>query len=562
MATIGSEAKGHPASRDVESIAPMEITQVQEKEFDGVKEESGPDNIGTLERRLKSRHIQFLALSGAIGTGLFVGSGQVLSLAGPLSAFLSYLITGFNLYCVIVSLGEMSAWLPVPGAVGVFASRYVDPSLGFAVQWSYWYQNGIGVPIEISAAAVVLDYWPAAAAHISQAALITVFLVPMIVINCLPVRMYGEAEFAFGAIKLTTIIGLLILMFLISVGGVTPDHKPIGFKYWSDPGPMNAYLVPGALGRFLAFFKVFINATFSYGGSELVVVAGGECENPRRNIPKAVRRVFWRVGIFYVLSVFLVGLCTSSQDPNLLNAITNSVPGAGQSPFVIAIQNAGIRVLPSIINGVVLTSAWSAGNSFFYASTRVLYSAALDGKTPAFLKFERFGVPYAAVAATTVLSLLVYLNVNNASSEVFWWFSNISGASTLVVWMSVCFTYVRFHAALKHNGVDRATLPYKGWGQPYLAWFSIIFCGTVALFNGFDSFFPGKFSAKSFLPAYINIPIFLALFFGYKFVNKAKWVKLEDIDIWTGKAEIDRLEPLWVVPQPRNFLERMWFWIA
>ena len=134
MAAISSDAKSHPAYQDVESSAPIEITQVQEKQqFDGVKEESGPDHIGTLERRLKSRHVQFLALSGAIGTGLFVGSGQVLSLSGPLSAFLSYLITGFNLYCVITSLGEMAAWLPVPGAVGVFASRYVDPSLGFAL---------------------------------------------------------------------------------------------------------------------------------------------------------------------------------------------------------------------------------------------------------------------------------------------------------------------------------------------------------------------------------------------------------------------------------------------
>lgn len=515
-------------------------------------------HIGTLERKLKSRHVQFLALSGAIGTGLFVGSGQVLSLAGPLSAFLCYAITGFNLYCVINSLGEMAAWLPIPGAVPIFAARYVDPALGFTLGWNYWYQFAIGVPIEVTVCGVIIDYWPNS---IPKAALITLFFGTMVLVNCLPVRIYGEAEFVFGAVKLTTIVGLILLMFIITVGG-SPNGDAIGFRYWNDPGPMNTYLKDGSLGRFLAFWKVFIQATFSYGGSEMVVVASGETENPRRNIPKAIRRVFWRIAIFYVLSIFLVGLCVSSKDPNLLNAISSSAPGAAQSPFVIAIQNAGIKTLPSIINAVILTSAWSAGNSFFYASTRVLYAAALDGKAPSILKWERFGVPYGCVAATTVLSCLVYLNVNNRSAEVFFWISNLSAVSTLIVWASVCYTYLRFYYGLRHQGVSRDTLPYKSPFQPFLAYFSIVFCLIVAFFNGFDAFFPGKFSAKTFVPPYIDIPIFLSLFLGYKLVKKTKSVKLAEMDLWSGKAEIDRLEPTWKVPKPRNWLERVWFWIA
>ncbi|KAJ6438132.1 proline-specific permease [Purpureocillium lavendulum] len=515
-------------------------------------------NLGTLERRLKSRHVQFLALSGAIGTGLFVGSGQVLSLAGPLSAFICYAATGFNLYCVIVSLGEMAAWLPIPGAVPVFAARYVDPALGFTLGWNYWYQFAIGVPIEVTVCAVVVDYWDNS---LPKAALITLFFFTMVLVNCLPVRIYGEAEFVFGAIKLTTIVGLIILMFVITVGG-GPSHETIGFRYWRDPGPMNEYLKEGALGRFLAFWKVFIQATFSYGGSEMVVVASGETENPRRNIPKAIRRVFWRIAIFYVLSIFLVGLCVSSKDPHLLNAISSSAPGAAQSPFVIAIANAGIRTLPSIINAVVLSSAWSAGNSFFYASTRVLYAAALDGKAPKILRWERFGVPYGCVAATTALSCLVYLNVNNRSAEVFFWISNLSAVSTLIVWASVSYTYLRFYHGLRYNGISRDTLPYKSPFQPFLAYFAIVFCLVVAFFNGFDAFFPGKFSAKSFIPPYIDIPIFLSLFLGYKLVKKTSFVKVADMDIWSGKAEIDRLEPTWKVVKPRNWLERIWFWIA
>ena len=235
---------------------------------------------------------------------------------------------------------------------------------------------------------------------------------------------------------------------------------------------------------------------------------------------------------------------------------------AAQSPFVIAIQNGGIKGLPSVINAVVLTSAWSAGNAFFYASTRVLYSAALDGTAPKFLRFEKFGVPYACVAFTSALSLLVYLNVNNSSSDVFFWISNLSAVSTLIVWASICVTYLRFHAGLKYNGISRDSLPYKSPFQPYLAYFSICFNLIVAFFNGFDCFFPGRFSAKTFVPPYIDIPIFACLFLGYKLIKKTRFVRVEEMDLWSGKAEIDRQEPLWPIRKPRNFIERMWFWIA
>ncbi|KAF2724922.1 AAT family amino acid transporter [Polychaeton citri CBS 116435] len=521
--------------------------------------DSSRNNIGNLERRLKSRHIQFLALSGAIGTGLFVGSGQVISLAGPLSAFLAYLITGFNLYCVINSLGEMATYLPIPGAAPVYAARFVDPALGFVLSWNYWYQLAIGVPIETTASAIVIDYWKNS---ISSAVWITVLTIPMVIINCLPVNFYGEVEFAFGAVKLTTIIGLILLMLIIDLGG-TPSGDRIGFRYWATPGPMNTYLESGALGRFLAFWKVFIQATFSYGGSEMCVIAAGETENPRMNIPKAVRRVFWRILIFYVLAIFLVGMCVSSNDPRLLNAIDSSAPGAAASPFVIAIVNGGIPALPSIINAVILSSAWSAGNAFFYSSTRILYAAALDGKAPSIFAYTGYGgVPYTCVVATTLLSLLAYLNVSSSGADVFFWFSNLSAVSTLLVWASICLTYLRFYAGLKANGISRSSLPWKAPLQPYLAYFGLCFCAVVAFFNGYDAFFPGKFSAKSFVPPYINIPIFFLLLFGYKIVKKTKMVKLVEMDLWSGKAEIDRLEPLWPVRRPRNLVERVWFWIA
>jgi amino acid transporter len=295
----------------------------------------------------------------------------------------------------------------------------------------------------------------------------------------------------------------------------------------------------------------------------MVVVAAGETENPRRNIPKAVRRVFWRITIFYVLSILLVGMCVSSKDERLVNAISANLPGVHSSPFVIAIENGGISGLPSVINAVVLTSAWSAGNSFFYASTRILYSTALDRKAPQFLTYEKFGVPYACVAITTALSCLVYLNVNSSASDVFFWISNLSAVSTLIVWSSISITYIRFHQGMKYHNIPRSSLPFKTPFQPYLAYFAVIFSMTVALFNGFDAFFPGKFSAKTFIPPYIDIPIFASLFLGYKFVMKTKFVKLRDMDFWSGREEANGNETVWEeIPKPKNFLQRIWFWIA
>ncbi|KAF4124831.1 hypothetical protein GMORB2_3670 [Geosmithia morbida] len=405
-------------------------------------------HLGSLNRRLKSRHVQFLALSGAIGTGLFVGSGQVLSLAGPLSAFISYAVTGFNLFCVINCLGEMAAWLPIPGCVPIFATRYVD-ALGFTLGWNYWNQVAIGVPVEVSVCCVVVDYWKNT---IPSAALITIFFAAMVVVNCLPVHVYGEVEFAFGAVKLTTIVGLILLMLIIT-GGTGPDGEAIGFQFWNNPGAMNTLF-----------------------GSETVVVASGETDDPRRNIPKV-------------------------DDDKLIDAIDSDAPGANQSPFVVAIANSGIEILPGIINGVVLTSAWSAGNSFFYTSTRVLYAAALDDKEPSFLRFERFGVPYGCVALTTARGCLSYLDANNRSSDVFFWISNLSAVSTLIVWASVCYTYLCFYQELKFHGIDRDNIP-----------------------------------AKTIIPPYIDIPIVTVLFCDYKLVKKTKFVKV----ICTGDGPLVR----------------------
>ena len=190
-------------------------------------------------------------------------------------------------------MGEMVTWLPIPGAIPQFCARYVDGALGFAVGWLSWFSYAMTVATEVSAASVIIQYWEGAR-DINIGAFITVFLAVIIALNLMTVAWYGEAEFWFASVKILTIIGLLIMALIIDLGG-NPRHDRIGFRYWKNPGAMVPFIADGAKGRFLGFFSTLINATFAYGSVEVVGVAGGEVRNPRKNLPKAVRRVFWRM---------------------------------------------------------------------------------------------------------------------------------------------------------------------------------------------------------------------------------------------------------------------------
>ena len=219
---------------------------------------------------------------------------------------------------------------------------------------------------------------------INVAAWISVIIVVVVILNIFSVSNYGEAEFIFASIKIVTIVGLIIFAFIIDLGG-GPTHDRLGFRYWKNPGAMKPYLADSNTGRFLGLFSTLVNAAYSYGGVEVVAVASGESENPRRNIPKAVRRVFWRILLFYVLGSLAIGVLIPYNEPRLLNAIRTGSPGGAASPWVIAIYRASVPVLPSIVNAVILTSATSSANAFLYSGSRYLYALAQNGQAPRFL---------------------------------------------------------------------------------------------------------------------------------------------------------------------------------
>ena len=246
-----------------------------------------------------------------------------------------------------------------------------------------WYQSAITLCAEISAASVVIQFWNGAD-NINVALWISIIIVIVVALNIFAVSVYGEAEFIFASIKILTIVGLIIFAFVIDLGG-GPTKDRLGFRYWKNPGAMKPYVADGDWGRFLGFFSTLVNAAFSYGGVEMVAVAAGEAENPRKNIPKAVRRVFWRILFFYVFGSLAIGVLIPYNEPRLIKAIGTDAPGGAASPWVIAIYRAGVPVLPSIINAVILTSATSSANAFLYTGSRYLYALAQNGQAPRFL---------------------------------------------------------------------------------------------------------------------------------------------------------------------------------
>lgn len=373
---------------------------------------------------LKATLMLIIFSIGTIGTGLFVGSGQTLARGGPAFILGSYIFMALLVWMIVSAITEVAAYLPTRGSsMNLFASRYVSKSLGFSLGWLYWYSLGILVPYEITAAGLVIDYW---GSPVNIGVWITIMMIVIVALNALPVKFYGETEFWFASLKVIMMIGLLILSFILFWGGGPSDDR-LGFRYWKHPGAANTYLEEGNTGRFLALLSTWVLSAFPFTfAPELLVVTGGEMESPRRNLPIAARRYFWRLIIFYIGCVLAIGVLCPSNDARL----TDGGAGAGSSAFVIGIKNAGIPVLDSIINAGIIISAWSSGNSFLYLSGRSLYSLALSGNAPAWFKAcTKSGVPYRAVAVSSLFSLLAYLNCGSSGSVVFNWVCSKSGAS-------------------------------------------------------------------------------------------------------------------------------------
>ncbi|KAH8104113.1 general amino acid permease 1 [Cristinia sonorae] len=495
--------------------------------------------IDGVHRRLKERHVQMIAIAGTIGTGLFLGSGKALAGGGPLGALVAYALVGSIAYSSLAALGEMTSHAPISGSFPHFAARWVDPSFGFAMGWNYWYTNAISVPVEITAATILITFWDDNLSH--QAGYTALFCVLVCLVNIFGVRWFGESEFFFSIIKLLLITSLILVGLIIDLGG-GPDHDRRGFRYWKNPGAVaRAGLVHSHIGvdRFLAILNQLVQAGFSFQGMELVAIAASETINPRRNIAKAVRRVFWRVLVFYILGIIVTGMIVPYNDPDLLQDHGGGT--AAESPYVIVMNRAGIKVLPHIVNACVLLSAFSAGNSFLYSSSRILYGLALRGQAPRFFaRCTQAGLPLIAVLSTSLLAWLAFMNVASGAQTVFNWFVNLSSIGGFITWWGVNLTYLFFYRGFRAQGFDRKKLSYYSFLQPGLAIWGFFWSTIIILINGFPVFW--HFNASDFLVAYINLPLFFALWIVWKVVKRTSVWKPMEMDFVTGIPSIEETE--------------------
>lgn len=300
------------------------------------------------------------------------------------------------------------------------------------------------------------------------------------------------------------------------------------------------------MGRFVGFWAVLIQAGFSYQGTELVGVAAGETENPQKTVPSAIRKTYVRILLFFVLTMFFIGLVVPSNNRRLTTANDN----ASSSPMVIAADLAEVRVLPSLINAVLLTVVLSAANSNVYSGSRILTGLAHEGFAPKFFaRVTQQGVPYFSVAFTAAFGLLGFMNVSNDAGKVFNWLVNLSSVAGFVTWSSINACHIAFMRALAARGVSRNTLPYKAILQPYLAWYGLFFNILIALTQGFTSFIP-TFNASDFFVAYICPIVFVMLYVAHKVITRSPFVCAAEADLDTGRLHYEKeVQP----PKP-------WYW--
>ncbi|MCI5825485.1 MAG: amino acid permease [Arcanobacterium sp.] len=421
-----------------------------------------------LERRLTRAQVSMIGLAGALGTGLFLGSGSTIAFGGP-GTIISYLLSGLLALIVVWEMAELVSVHPVPGGFGAVAGAYVGPWSGFVVRWNLVVTYVIAIGAEVTASGTYLRHWfphlPLWVGTVACAAFI-------VALNLLTVRLYGTSEYWFSMIKVTAIVVFIVLGLSLILFGWPSPNPPIGFVHLTAHGGFAPHGIAGIL--IAACISVF-----SFGGLETVAVTAAEAEHPERDVPKAARNMIMRLLLFYVLAIAVV----VTLQP--WNSTASSGSEVTASPFVRVMDQVGIPAAGHIMNAILIVAALSAANGCLYTSSRMIHSLALDGLAPRIAgETSRNGTPRVAIALVAVGVAVTATLAIFAPTTAFFYLSGCATIGTLVGWVFISITHLAFRRRRARQeqliGQPLPPAPAQLWGAPFTSWLVII--SAVAIY--------------------------------------------------------------------------------
>ena len=442
----------------------------------------------TLHRGLKNRHIQLIALGGAVGTGLFLGSASVIQSAGP-AVILGYAIAGFIAFLIMRQLGEMVVEEPVAGSFSHFAYKYWGNFAGFASGWNYWVLYVLVAMAELTAVGKYIQFWYPEFPTWATAA---IFFVVINAINLTNVKVFGEMEFWFAIIKVVAVIGMILFGGWLLFSGNGGPQASVS-NLWDQGG----FLPHGVTGLVMMMAIIM----FSFGGLELVGITAAEADNPQESIPKATNQVLWRILIFYIGSLAV-----------LLSLLPWTRVTAETSPFVLIFHELGDAFVANALNVVILTAALSVYNSCVYCNSRMLFGLAQQGNAPkALMKVDSRGVPVATIlvsaAATALCVLINYL----MPGEAFGLLMALVVSALVINWAMISLAHMKFRKKKDQQGV---TTRFKAVLYPLGNWICLVFLAGVLVIMAMT---PGMAISVWLIPVWLVI-----LGIGYTIKNKVQ----------------------------------------
>ncbi|MEH6948477.1 amino acid permease [Bacillus sp. JJ634] len=445
-----------------------------------------------LHRGLEQRHITLMSLGAAIGVGLFLGSADAIKLAGP-SILLAYALGGLVIYIIMRALGEMAIKNPVAGSFSRYARDYIGPLAGFITGWNYWFLWIVTCMAEITAAGIYMQFWFPGT---PQWAWALGALIIMASVNFLAVKAYGELEFWFALIKIVTIIFMIILGLGIILFGIGNGGVAIGFGNLFEHG---GFFPNGFSGLLMSFQMVM----FAYLGVEMLGITAGEVKDPKKALSRAIDTVFWRILIFYVLSLTVI-----------MSIYPWDEISPKQSPFVMTFEQIGIKEAAGIINFVVLTAALSSCNSGIFSTARMLFNLAQQNEAPkSFGRTTKRGIPGIAIIASAVALLIgVYLNYI-VSEKVFVWVTSIATFGAIWTWATILISHLRYRGKMTKE--EKKRLEYKMPWFPFSSYFALAFLALVVVLLAFS-----KNTIIALIVGPIWIILLVACYYGFRLNKK------------------------------------------